>query len=216
MIKACLLALVLAVSLASAAVVLIEADATDPGATGGALADPFKDGKAAYNKDDYATALKLYRPLADRGNAKAQFSLGVMYYSGQGVPEDYAQAVIWYRKAADQGNADAQYNLGLMYYSGLGVPEDDAQAVSWYRKAADQGIANAQLNLGVMYADGHGVPQDYIQAHMWWSLAATELPGVMDSAVVKAVSNRDRVATMMTPAQIAEAQRLASAWKPKL
>ena len=197
MIKAFLLALVLAAGLASAAV-----------------AGPYEDGDAAYNKGDYATALRLWRPLADQGNVYAQSWLGVMYRDGQGVPQDYAQAVSWYRKAADQGYADSQNRMGIAYYLGLGVPQDRAQAVSWYRKAADQGYANAQYNLGFMYANGQGVPQDYIQAHMWWNLAASRYTDPTDRA--NAVKQRDLVAAKMNTAQIAEAQRLASAWKPKL
>ena len=83
------------------------------------------------------------------------------------------------------------------------------QAVKWYRLAADQGDANAQLNLGVMFAIGQGVPQDHVQAHKWFNLAGTG--GVEDGR-----KGRDILAKQMTPAQIAEAQRLARAWQPKL
>ena len=71
------------------------------------LAGPFGDGLTAYEKADYTTALRLWRPLAEQGNARAQFNLGLMYANGRGVPQDYAQAVKWYRLAADQGIADA-------------------------------------------------------------------------------------------------------------
>jgi len=84
----------------------------------------FDDGKAAYDRGDYATAYKEFKSLADRGNADAQFALGKMYFYGQGVPQDYAQAVNWFRKAADQGDAHAQNGLGAMYELGKGVPED--------------------------------------------------------------------------------------------
>ena len=132
------------------------------------------------------------------------------------MPQDDAQAVKWYRLAADQGDASAQFNLGLMYRTGQGVPQDDAQAVKWYRLAADQGDASAQFNLGNTYDIGRGVPQDYVQAHKWFNLSAsralvTDEKDVRDSAV----KNRDILAAKMTPAQIAEAQKLASAWKPK-
>jgi uncharacterized protein len=80
--------------------------------------------------------------------------------------------------------------------------------VKWFRKAADQGNALAQLSLGGMYANGRGVPQDYILAHMWYNLTAAQ--GDQD-----AIKNRDLIAGNMTPAQIAEAQRLAREWKPK-
>ena len=113
----------------------------------------------------------------------------------------------WYRKAADQGHASAQNNLGIMYATGQGVPQNDAEAVKWYRLAADQGHASAQNLLGDMYRNGKGVPKDPVRAHMWFSLSAAQGNQV-------AVKNRDLVAGGMTPAQIAEAQKLASEWKP--
>ncbi len=80
--------------------------------------------------------------------------------------------------------------------------------VKLYLMAAEQGVAQAQYNLGVMYGDGEGVPQDYVQAHLWFNLAAAQ-------GQEQAKKNRDIVAEKMTPAQIAEAQRLARDWKPK-
>ena len=169
----------------------------------------FEDGVAAALKGDYATAMRLWRPLAEQGDADAQNNLGVMYDDGRGVPQDYAAAVSWYRKAAEQGYAEAQNNLGFMYEKGQGLPQDYAAAMSWCRKAAEQGLASAQFNLGVMYAKGQGVTQEYyMQAHMWWNLAAVN--GDAD-----AINNLDFVAAKMTPAQIAEAQKLAREWKPK-
>jgi TPR repeat protein len=94
-----------------------------------------------------------------------------------------------------------------MYGNGLGVPQDYKSARQWFHKAAEQGNANAQFNLGVMYAKGVGVPQDYVQAHMWFILAATKH--------AKYRADRVRLAKLMTPAQIAKAQRLAREWKPK-
>jgi TPR repeat protein len=176
------------------------------------VAGPFEDGVDAYLRGDYATTLRLYRPLADQGDAEAQFNLGTMYDYGRGVPQDYAEAVTWYRKAADQGDADAQNNLGKMYFNGHGVPQDYNAALKWYRKSADQGRGSGQNNLGKMYFTGHGVPQDYVQAHMWFNLAAANLPAEKRDIAVK---NRDIVAAKMTPAQIAEAQKLAREWKPR-
>jgi uncharacterized protein len=76
--------------------------------------------------------MRLWRPLADSGDALAQFYLGETYRRGQGVPKDYAQAVIWYRKAADQGQVTAAFVLGAMYEQGQGVPQDYIQAYTWY------------------------------------------------------------------------------------
>ena len=161
---------------------------------------------------DYAEAVKWYRRAAEQGKAAAQSNLGFLYNVGQGVPQDYAMAMKWYRKAAEQGHADAQYNLGVIYAEGVGVSQDYAEAVEWYRKAAEQGFARAQYNLGDAYFKGQGVPQDYVLAHMWLNLAASALEGPMRHLCVM---SRDSVASKMTPAQIAKAQRLAREWKPK-
>jgi clan AA aspartic protease (TIGR02281 family) len=160
-------------------------------------------------RPDYTAAVSWYRKAANQGYAAAQYSLGFMYDKGQGVPQDYASAVSWYRKAADQGDGNAQLNLGFLYTTGQGVPQDYASAVSWYRKAADQGDASAQYNLGLMYANGQGAPQDDVSAHMWFNLLAAR--GSKD-----ATKNRDVLAARMHPAQIAEAQKRAHEWRPKM
>ena len=118
-----------------------------------------------------------------------------------------------WRPLAEQGNANAQFFLGFMYDNGQGVPQDYAKAVKWCRKAAEQGYARAQNDLGVMYNDGQGVPLDYAHAHMWFNLAASRFPP--GEGRDKAVKNRDIAAERMTPAQIAEAKKLARKWKPK-
>ena len=97
---------------------------------GGAVAGPFEDAQAAHSRRDYATALRLWRPLADQGNAEAQYALGFMYDGGQGVPKNYARAAKWWRLAADQGHTFAQYNLGTLYDDGNGVPQNKAEAGS--------------------------------------------------------------------------------------
>ena len=107
-----------------------------------------QDAVAAYARGDYAAALRLLRPLADQGDAQAQYNLGALYDNGQGVPQNYAEAMKWYRKAADQGDDRDQNNLATMYVKGQGVPQNYAEAMKWYRKAADQGNARAEQNLG--------------------------------------------------------------------
>ncbi len=165
----------------------------------------FQAGVDAYNQGDYETAFKEWLPLAEQGEAEAQYNLGVLYDKGQGVPQDDTKAVRWYRLAAGQGNSAAQFNLGVMYANGQGVPQDDGEALRWYRLAAEQGKASAQNNLGVSYAKGQGVLQDYAQAHMWASLAAAQNQE-------RATKLRAALANDMTPEQIAEAQRLAGEW----
>ncbi len=98
----------------------------------------FDEGVAAYNRGDYATAVREWRPLAEQGYAKAQYNLGVTYRKGRGVPQDYAEAMKWFRKAAEHGNTGAQGKLGIMYAKGQGVPQDYAEAMKWYRKAVER------------------------------------------------------------------------------
>ena len=141
-----------------------------------AVAGPFEDGQAAFRNGDYAAALRLWRPLAEQGHAKAQVNLGTMYTMGRGVPQDNAEALKWIRLAAERGDALAQVKLGGVYERGEGVPHDDAEAVRWYRKAAEQGRYEGQAQLGVLYTKGKGVPQDYVQAYRWLSLAHPQIP----------------------------------------
>ncbi len=177
-------------------------------------AGQFEDATAAYHRGDYATALRLYRPLAAQGNAEAQYNLGIMYSIGWGMPPDAAEAAKWFRLAAnqfrlaaDRGDAQAQAGLGQLYYIGRGVPQDNAEAMKWFRLAANQGDASAQAMLGVMYENGQGVPKDDVLAYMWLNLAALQRN-------MFAPKERDDLAQRMTPEQIVEAQKLAREWKP--
>ena len=163
---------------------------------------------------DYAAAMKWYRKAANQGLAVAQANLGLMYDLGQGVPQDYAAAVKWYLRAAKQGNTYAQVYLGAMYDLGHGVPQNSAEAANWYRKAAERGNAYAQADLGAMYENGQGVSHDYVQAYKWYDLAAKGLFSADTENRDKAINSRDQVAAKMTPAQIAEAQKLVRKWKP--
>ena len=158
----------------------------------------YNEGLAAAEAGDYATALREWWPLAEQGNAYAQFYLGTMYERGHGVPQDYKEAVKWYRKAAEQGPVEAQNNLGGKYQKGRGVPQNYKEAVKWYCESAEQGFAMAQNNLGIMYRDGLVVPQDYVQAHKWFYIAGS-------NGFELGTSNRDEITKRMTPVQIAEA-----------
>jgi len=180
-----------------------------------AFGGQFGDAVSAYERGDYATAFRLMRPLAEKGDARSQHNLGVMYDYGRGAPQDSTEAWKWYRKAAEQGLPDAQHNLGLMYEKGQGVPQNYTEAGKWYRRAAEQGLPEAQVNLGIMYYNGQGVPQDYTLAHMWLNIAASHYPASVKKSVNDVVHYRDIVDAKMTPAQVAEAQRLAREWKPK-
>ncbi|MDP6516910.1 MAG: tetratricopeptide repeat protein [Alphaproteobacteria bacterium] len=135
-----------------------------------------------------------------------------MYLSGKGVTQHFAEALKYLRLAADQGLAVAQATLGSMYSTGEGVPLDETKAVKWYLLAAEQGHALAQSILGLSYASGQGVSQDIVQAHMWLNLAASSFSAADKENRTEVAQSRDRLAKLMTPAEITEAQKLAREW----
>ena len=118
-------------------------------------------GTDAYLEGDYETAADIWHLLAERGLAKAQFSLGIVYSKGHGVPQDYAKAVKWYRRAAEQGYASAQTNLGFMYGKGHGLPQNYVLAHMWYNLAALQGE-----ELSLDSGDGESGNRDKIARRM--------------------------------------------------
>ena len=105
----------------------------------------YQAGMDANNRGDYATALREWRLLAEQGNARAQFDLGLLYENGDGVPRDYAKARQWYEKSAAQGGAKAQFYLGMQSAFGEGGPLDLVQAHMWYSLAAGNGHAAATV-----------------------------------------------------------------------
>ncbi len=102
-------------------------------------AQDFQKGIAATEAGDYATAVKELLPLAEQGNAAAQYYLGLMYNDGNGVPQDHAEAVKWYCLAAEQGNTSAQFFLALMYDEGDGVLQDNVAAHMWFNIGSANG-----------------------------------------------------------------------------
>ena len=144
-------------------------------------------------------------PLA----AVAQSSQGSGGDSGRGVPQDRAQAAAWYRKAAEQGDAKAQFNLGLMYRYGPGYSPNLDRWVEAFGPPPGHAGQAAPGNPAAKYNSGTGVPKDYVEAHKWMSLAAARATGDNQK---RFADTRDSLAKVMTPEQIAEAQKRASEW----
>lgn len=111
---------------------------------------------------------------AGKGDAAAEFQLGLAYEEGNGTEPDYGRAAEWYEKAANAGNSAAQNNLGVLYATGRGVQWDDARALSWYLRAAVSGNAAAQNNVGYMYSNGRGTRADLAEAARWYRKAAAQ------------------------------------------
>lgn len=211
-------------------------------ATGNACADDFSDGVSYYEQGDFASALESFKAAAAKGNAEAQFNLGLMFLNGEGVPQDYKQALNWFEQSASKGNVKAQVNLGRMYAKGKGMLSNHGIAASWFRKAADQGYADAQYSLGILYVTGTGAPRDYNKARELFQQAANQSNasaqyqlallylkgrGVATNLVeaYKWLSLageyedsevfRKYVAAKMSKEEISEAQALAADWKPE-
>ena len=104
-----------------------------------AWADDFEDGMDAYDKKDYATALKKFRLAAEQGNPVVELNIGYLYSNGQGVAQDYKEALKWYRLAAAQIHINAQLNLGMLYANGAGTPLDYLKAYMWWSIASNNG-----------------------------------------------------------------------------
>lgn len=130
----------------------------------------YHDGQSGIPKN-LATAKEWFEKSAAKGDERAEFNLGVMYYSGEGIPQNYAKAREWFEKAVAQKNARAQFNLGIMYYRGEGVEQNFPQAIEYFSESGAQGFNEAQFNLGVMYAKGEGVDPDIDKAYAWFTAA---------------------------------------------
>lgn len=130
---------------------------------------------ALYEKGKHARAYESLMPLADDGDADAQYLVGLMYAQGQGVAQDFYEAGKMYRRAAEQGHAGAQINLGSLFENCYGNgPCNSEKAANWYRRAAEQGNPVAQYNLGVMYGLGEGVAEDEWTSKIMFRKAAEQ------------------------------------------
>ena len=159
-----------------------------------------------------AGVASLVLPSADAVsslNAAAQASQGSGDDSGRGAPQDRSQAAAWYRKAAEQGDARAQFNLGLMYRYGPGYSPGLEEWAVMFHPAPGHTGSTAKSSPAAKTNPGSGIPKDYIEAHKWMSLAAARATG---DSQKRFENERDSLAKLMTPEQIAEAQKRASEW----
>ena len=176
-----------------------------------AFAD-YGSAKRAFEIGDHTTAFTEFRALAEEGDPRAQFALGLMFQTGRGADKDYGKARYWYRSAAAQGLARAQSNLGVLYRRGLGVGRNFITALAWFRRAAEQGYVRADYNLAEMYRNGEGVPRDLVQAYVWYEFPLTNLPA---SGRAAAALRRNSIVDSMSVSELVEAERLARAHRAR-
>ena len=139
---------------------------------GPAAAQNFESGLSAYNRADFERAFDEWDALAQFGNPRAQFGMGLLYSFGQGVETNDVLAMDWFSRAAERGHPGAQLFLAHGYEKGEGVARDHAIAFHWYLQAAEQGLGKAQNNLGRLYEHGIGVASDIDLALYWYEEAA--------------------------------------------
>ncbi len=128
-------------------------------------------GAGYFRQGRYAEALVAWEEAAARGSTEAALALGMMYDSGQGVPQNYVDALSWYQVAAEQDDPVALFNVGVLYDTGYGVRQDTAEAASWYERAVVRGSGRAAYNLALLYQKGDGVAQDIAQAELYFKHA---------------------------------------------
>jgi hypothetical protein len=131
-------------------------------------AQSVKAGIDAWQRADYSGAITIWRPLAEKGDADAQFNLGQAYRLGKGVPLNLGAAQIWFERAATSGHLDAQTTLGLLLFQN----GNQSEGIKWLRKAAEQGEPRALLVYGTALYNGDGVTQDRMLGYAYVSRAA--------------------------------------------
>jgi TPR repeat protein len=129
-------------------------------------------GHEAFARKDYTGAYDIWKPLADRGDAKAQVNLAILYERGLGVRRDMTEAFRLCHLAAEKGLPQAEVQLGKMYARGWGTAQRYGEAMQWFEKAAEQGDRDGERNMGWLYDQGYGVERNYKIAAKWYQLAA--------------------------------------------
>jgi uncharacterized protein len=165
-----------------------------------------KDGALAYSRGNFAVAIQQLRPLADEGNATAQYLLGSALVNATPPLADLGEGEAWLKKSAEHGNLAAMRDLGKLNAFGK-RPAERAQATQWLRAGADRGDAESQHLLGLLLLDADGADRKPAEAYMWLALAAERghvLSGVILIEAKDKFSDQDRL----------QGQQLAAAWKP--
>ena len=175
-----------------------------------AHAGPLEDGAEALKRHDYATAMKLWRPLAENGDPTAEFRLGTIYDLGLGVPKDVQEAAHWYELSGTHGNAGAQFWLGSHYFSGNELPQDRQKAVAWLERAANQGDVASQEAVGGAYINGLGVQKDFVKG-LTWLFISQKKGGLQVSK-----NEFDAFVQRTPPTDVEQARQRAEVWRTRI
>jgi TPR repeat protein len=170
----------------------------------------FEDAVSAIKRGEYAAGVTMLLPLAEKGNVVAQYNIGVLYESGQGVEKDTGEAFKWFKKAAEGGHSSAQFVLASFYREGRGIEKSEDKALKWYKAAALQNNAAAQFLAGMMMSSADTAEKDYLQAHVWLRLAAEQLDS--DNLRKLAIERRDELGEKLSFSEYLISRELAREW----
>jgi len=134
-------------------------------------ANTIEKGIELFEEKKFKEAFRVLMPFAKKGEAEAEFFIGLIYDMGSIDLMDKKKAVIWYLKAAKKGYPRAQYDMGVMLSKGEGIKKDLKEALKWYQKSAKNGFGYAMYNLGVAYQRGYGTDIDLDLAKSWYKRA---------------------------------------------
>jgi TPR repeat protein len=167
-----------------------------------------RDAWRVYEQGNHGDAIRVFERLAASGHVSSQRSLGIVYRRDN--PE---RAIFWLRKASDAGDAASQNDLANIFSNGTYVQRDLQQALIWYQRAASQGYDQAQMALAFVYEFGRGVPKNSVEAYKWYTLVAMDSHSVFQA---DATLMRRELARTLSASDVAKAQALADAWRPRL
>lgn len=158
------------------------------------LAADFASGMRAYETGNFEAAIRELSPLAEQGNAKAQYQMGLIYHNGDGIPQSYKEASKWFRRAAEKGNVDAQVALGRMFSHGQGITQDWVMAYVWLNLAVAQGDDEyglgqkgrrmAEINMtSEQLTRAQALSQEYYRKYVLTHQPGRQLPAQISSAL---------------------------------
>ncbi|ACK49966.1 Sel1 domain protein repeat-containing protein [Methylocella silvestris BL2] len=156
-------------------------------------------GLSAFNNRHYEEARQIWRDLAERGDPRGAFGLGLLNDLGVGGAQNAAETLRLFLRAANAQFAPAQFNVAVMYDSGIGVARDPAAAAAWYARAAAHEYGRAQYNLAQLYQNGEGAPRNIALAKVWFEAAAAN---GLDAATTKAAAARIFLSSLKPPAAV--------------
>ena len=166
----------------------------------------YEDGVNAAFDGDFDTAYLEFSAAAQDGLDLAQYNLGILYFTGQGVAQNLEQALRWTESAANQGHVNAQFNLGSLYLEGQGTRQNNVLGIDWFTRAAHSGHPSAAFALAKMYQQGDPIPKDLIQAYAWAAKAE-------NNDHDEGTTLKEEIENELNPSEVSQARRLFATWQ---